>query len=99
MFVDVQRPQVRIVQQPLRLQVDRRLAAALVAQRPLRIDEAPERRAGDAVVRPPFLPANRVYYYKKKQGNIMHSISVSIINGQPALVRRAYPGIALHIKS
>lgn len=66
MFVDVQRPQVRIVQQPLRLQVDRRLAAALVAQRPLRIDEAPERRAGDAVVRPPFLPANRVYYYKKK---------------------------------
>lgn len=60
MLVDVQRSQIGIIQQTLRLQIDGRLAATFVAQRPLRIDETPEGRAGNAVVRPPFLPANRV---------------------------------------
>lgn len=41
-LVDVHGPQVGIEQQPLGLQIDRRLPAALVAQGPLRVDETPE---------------------------------------------------------
>lgn len=43
-LVDVQELEVTVEQQPVRLEIDGRLTTALVAERPVRIDEAPERR-------------------------------------------------------
>lgn len=42
MLVDVHGTQIRIEEQTLRLQIHRRLATSLVAERPFRIDETPE---------------------------------------------------------
>lgn len=44
MLIYVQRPEVGVVEESLGLQIHRRLSPALVAQRPLGIDEAPEGR-------------------------------------------------------
>lgn len=41
-LVDVHGSQIRIEEQTLRLQIHRRLATSLVAERPFRIDETPE---------------------------------------------------------
>lgn len=42
MLVDVHGTQIGIEEQTLRLQIHRRLATSLVAERPFRIDETPE---------------------------------------------------------
>jgi hypothetical protein len=56
-LVEVEGLEVRVEEEPVGLEVDRRLSPALIAQGPLRVDEAPERRARNPVVRPPLLPA------------------------------------------
>lgn len=50
--------EIRVEEKCFGIHVDWRLAATLAAHPPSRVDDAPEARAGDPVVRPPLTPVD-----------------------------------------